>query len=86
MEKLVAVLICLPFLMALLPAVIKNDKVRGITVYLCGAIVGVLAIVTAGVWYASGGKTMTFDLPYTEVFNKIISDVESKTDSKLRSN
>lgn len=72
MEKLVAVLICLPFLMALLPAVIKNDKARGIAVYLCGAIVGVLAIVTAAIWYAAGGKTVTFDLPCTEVFDKII--------------
>lgn len=72
MEKLVAVLICLPFLMALLPAVIKNDSVRGKVVYLCGVIVGALAIVTAGIWYASGGKTVMFDLPYTEVFDKII--------------
>lgn len=72
MEKLVAVLICLPFLMALLPAGIKNDKARGMVVYLCGVIVGALAIVTAAIWYMSGGKTVTFDLPYTEVFDKII--------------
>lgn len=72
MEKLVAVLICLPFLMALLPAVIKNDRARGYAVYLCGVIVAILALGVAISWYIGGGKTITFDLPYTEVFDKII--------------
>lgn len=72
MEKLVTALICLPFLMALLPAVIKNDKVRGFVVYCCGLIVAVLALGTALTWYAAGGKTITFDLPYTEIFDKVI--------------
>ena len=72
MEKIVAVLICLPFLMALLPAIIKSDKVRGYVVYLCGVAVAALAIAVAAVWYSGGGDAVTFDLPYTEVFDKII--------------
>lgn len=72
MENLVAVLICLPFLMALLPAVIKNDRVRGYAVYVCGVAVAILALGIAISWYAGGGKTVTFDLPYTAVFDKII--------------
>lgn len=72
MDKLVAVLICLPFLMAILPAVIHKSKVRSVIVYCCGAIVAALAVVTAVYWYVMGGSALTFDLPYTEVFDKII--------------
>ena len=72
MGTLTAVLICLPFLMALLPALVRNDKARGYVVYFCGFIVAALSIATAALWYAGGGKTVTFDLPYTEVFDKII--------------
>lgn len=72
MDKLVTLLICLPFLMAILPAVIKKSKVRAAMVYICGTIIAVLSLVTAGSWYMQGGKAMCFDLPYTEVFDKII--------------
>ena len=72
MENLVTMLICLPFLMALLPALIRNEKARGFAVYVCGIAVAVLAVVTAACWYAQGGRTLTFDLPYTEILDKVI--------------
>lgn len=72
MDKLVTVLICLPFLMALLPAVIKHDRIRGYAVYLCGFVIAALAVFTAGLWYARGGEVLTFDLPFTEIFDKAI--------------
>lgn len=71
MEKLVALLICLPFLLSLLPLVISNDKVRGAVIYFSGAVVSVLAVVTAVLWFKNG-TTLTFDLPGTEVFDHII--------------
>ena len=72
MENLVALLICLPFLMALLPACIKKSKPRALAVYICGAIVTVLSVFTAGSWFANGGTAVTFDLPYREVWDKVI--------------
>ena len=72
MDKLVTALICLPFIMAILPAVIHKSKVRSMVVYCCGAIVAALAIVTAAYWYMQGGQALTFNLPCTEVFDKII--------------
>ena len=72
MDKLVTILICLPFLMAVLPAIIKNSKARAAVVYLCGAIVMALSVFTAVKWAMAGGKAMDFNLPYTEVFDKII--------------
>ena len=72
MDKLVMALICLPFLMAILPAVIKKSKIRSTVVYICGAIVAILSITTAVWWYSLGGNALVFDLPYTEVFDKII--------------
>lgn len=72
MDKLVMALICLPFLMAILPAVIKKSKVRSTVVYICGAVVAILSITTAVCWYSLGGSALVFDLPYTEVFDKII--------------
>lgn len=72
MDTLVMALICLPFLMALLPAVIHVSKIRSMVVYICGAIITVLACVTAAKWYLMGGTAITFDLPYSEVFDKII--------------
>lgn len=72
METLVAVLICLPFFMALLPALIRNDRIRGYIVYICGLVVAVLAVAAGALWYTKGGDTVTFNLPYTEVFDKII--------------
>ena len=72
MDKLVMALICLPFLMAILPAVIKKSKIRSTVVYICGAVVAILSITTAVWWYSLGGNALVFDLPYTEVFDKII--------------
>ena len=72
MDTLVMTLICLPFLMALLPAAIHVRKIRSMVVYICGAIIAVLACVTAGQWFLMGGETITFDLPYSEVFDKVI--------------
>ncbi|MBQ1681866.1 MAG: NADH-quinone oxidoreductase subunit L [Agathobacter sp.] len=72
MDKLVTILICLPFVMAVLPAIIKNSKARAAVVYLCGAIVMALSVFTAVKWAMAGGKAMDFNLPYTEVFDKII--------------
>lgn len=72
MGTLVAALICLPFLAALLPALIRSDKARGYVVYGGAVVVSALAIGTALLWYIGGGKTITFDLPYTEIFDKII--------------
>ncbi len=69
---LATALICLPFVMAILPAVIKVSKIRSTIVYICGAIVAVLAVITAGMWFMNGGTAVTFDLPYTQVFDKII--------------
>lgn len=71
MENLVTVLICLPFIMALILMLISSEKIRGRVVFIFGFILSALAIVTAFFWF-SDGKTMMFDLPGTEIFNKII--------------
>lgn len=71
METMVAVLICLPFLMALLMAAVRNDKIRGGLVYVCGVALGILAIAIAVTWFV-GGQSITFNLPGTEIFDKII--------------
>lgn len=71
MEIYVTVLICLPFLMALLMALVKNDAVRDILVYLGGAVILVMAVLTAVTWVMDG-DALTFDLPGTEIFDKII--------------
>ena len=72
MEKMVAALICLPFLWAIIPAVIHKSKVRRATVYVGGALVTVLSICTCVMWYRNGGEAIVFDLPYVEVFDKLI--------------
>ena len=72
MEMLALSLICLPFLMALLPACIHNSKVRAFCVYACGAVVMVLSLVTAVSWFMAGGVSVQFDLPYSEAFDEII--------------
>lgn len=71
MENLVAILICLPFLLACLPLMVKNSKIRGSIVYVGGAVISVLAMAVAVLWFRDG-TTMTFDLPASEVFDKII--------------
>ncbi len=71
MENLVALLICLPFLLALLPLAVSNEKVRSLVVYTGGAVVAVLAVVTAVMWFLDG-RTITFDLPAAEYLDKVI--------------
>ena len=72
MEMLVTALICLPFLWAILPAVIHNSKCRAFFVYLGCGIVIVLSVFTAVQWYLAGGQTLNFDLPYREAFDGVI--------------
>ncbi len=72
MEMLVTALICLPFLWAILPAVIHNSKCRAFFVYLGCGIVIALSIFTAVQWYLAGGETLNFDLPHREAFDGII--------------
>ncbi|WP_294238191.1 NADH-quinone oxidoreductase subunit 5 family protein [Pseudobutyrivibrio sp.] len=72
MEMLVTALICLPFLWAILPAVIHNSKCRAFFVYLGCGIVIVLSVFTAVQWYLAGGQTLDFDLPYREAFDGVI--------------
>ena len=71
MASLVTTLICLPFVLAILPAIIHKSKLRAAVMYICGAIVAVLSIVTAYTWIANGGNAIDFDLPYTEWFDKV---------------
>lgn len=72
MDKWVMTLICLPFFMAIFPAVLHKSKYRRPAVYICGAVLCALSIFVAGKWYMMGGKALQFDLPYREVFDKII--------------
>ena len=72
MEMLVTALICLPFLWAILPAVIHNSRCRAFFVYLGCGIVIVLSVFTAVQWYLAGGQTLDFDLPYREAFDGVI--------------
>ena len=72
MEMLVTALICLPFLWAILPAVIHNSKSRAFFVYLGCGIVIVLSCLTAIQWYLAGGQSLNFDLPNREAFDKVI--------------
>lgn len=71
MDKLVAVLICLPFVLAIFPAIIKNDKARGWVVSISALAVSVVTLITAVLWFKEG-KTISMDLPASEIFDKII--------------
>ena len=71
MASLVTALICLPFLWAILPALIHNSKCRAFFVYLGCGIVMVLSVITAVQWYSNGGVTLELNLPYQEMFNHI---------------
>ena len=71
MQTMIMALICVPFLMALVIAVVHHDTIRAGLVYLFGAAIAVMAIVTAVNWYMSG-QWITFDLPGTEIFDKVI--------------
>lgn len=71
MENLVAILICLPFLLALLPMAVSNEKARGYVIYAGGAVISLLSVITAVLWFRDG-TTLIFDLPASEIFDKII--------------
>ena len=71
MEVLVTALICFPFLLAILPAVIHNSKRRAFAVYLGCTIVTILSVATALKWYLAGGQALDFRLPYQHLFGEI---------------
>jgi len=73
MENLTAMLIILPFIMAAVILAIpgKMKRLTGRTMQLFCAVIMVLAVYTSYKWY-SVGKTVFFDLPATEILNKII--------------
>lgn len=71
MEILVTLLIGVPFLVAAILAVVKNDWLRGKIVYIGGLIIAILAVITAVRWYMVG-ETVTFDLPGTQMLNHVI--------------
>lgn len=68
MEKLVAVLICLPFVLAVFPAIIKKDRVRSAIVYAGCFLVAGVAVAVSVLWFREG-RTITMDLPYSEFFD-----------------
>lgn len=68
MDKLVAVLICLPFVLAIFPAIIKKDKIRSIIVYLGCFLVAAVAIAVSVLWFKDG-RTINLDLPHSEIFD-----------------
>lgn len=71
MEYLVTLLICVPFAIAGLLAFIRNDRIRGCVVYTGGAVITILAVATAVIWYR-GGMIRTFDLPGTVFINYLV--------------
>lgn len=71
MENLITLLICVPFAIAVLLALISNDRARAIAVYLGGLVIAVLSIITAVMWWG-GQQTVTFDLPASALFNTVI--------------
>ena len=71
MGNMVALLICVPIVIAILIACISNEKVSGYVVYLGAAVIAVLSIVTAVLWLENG-KVMLFDLPANETVNHIV--------------
>lgn len=71
MEILIGLLIGLPFVAAILLALISNDRARGYVVYLGGMVISVLSVVTAVLWF-SKGETVVFDLPGSKMLNYII--------------
>lgn len=71
MELLVTLLIGVPFAIAAVLAIVKNDWLRGKIVYLGGLLIAILAVVTAAMWY-TGKETVTFNLPGTEALSWIV--------------
>ncbi len=69
---LAELLIIVPMVMAAIIAIIRNTKVRAAFMYVCCAVLAVLSIVTAVNWISSGCQGVFFDIPGTEIWNKII--------------
>ena len=72
MENLMMLLICVPFVMALLMVAIRNSKARAVTMYICAAGVAAMAIATAVMWLNAGMQPVEFNLPGSAIFDKII--------------
>lgn len=71
MQNLVMALICLPFLLALLPVALKKEKIRSVAIYVGAFFVAALSLATAILWFMDR-TTVTFDLPATGVLNNMI--------------
>lgn len=71
MENLITVLIGVPFVLALIMALISNDKVRGVLTCVFGLGIAAMAVTVAVLWFKNG-QVMMFDLPGTEYINHVI--------------
>ncbi len=70
---MVLALVVAPFAMALFPALIRHDKIRAASVYICGVITMVLAVSVSFIWLISfRGEEISFDLPAGELINHVI--------------
>ncbi|MCC8074019.1 MAG: NADH-quinone oxidoreductase subunit L [Clostridiales bacterium] len=75
MEKLIIILICLPFLSALLLSLFKNNTVRQIITYVSSiAIIG--CAVTFAVMYFTSGKTQFYFFSKTEIVDYCMIGIE----------
>ncbi len=82
MAHVVALLICVPLVFAVLIAIIPDDKIRGIIVYIGGITVMAGALYAAYLWLfklskAANNTFIEFDLPFNKYFNyaTLIGDV-----------
>lgn len=71
MQRLIALLICAPFVVACILYAVRSDKIRAAIVYICGPVLGGTAVYTAIKWLING-QTVELNLPYSDVFDKII--------------
>lgn len=71
MGDLTALLICVPVVFAVILALVSSDKARGIITYCGGIIIMALSVFTVVSWVKSGGRTVTFELPFNEAFEKL---------------
>lgn len=71
MENIVALLIFLPFIIAVFLSLITNDRIRGIFVYCGGAVISILALYVAISWFVHG-EIETFNLPAMDFLHYFI--------------
>lgn len=71
LEYLIPVLVCFPFLMAIITGMIKNNKIRGRFVYAGSCIIMLIAISIISIWIALGKHTVRLYVE-TEIVNRII--------------